>query len=45
MCWRAYVGLTERDRGTLVERVLAQVVLDEAVEAHNRDVRAQAREH
>lgn len=40
MDWRPIVGLTEDDRGTLPERVLASCVLTAAVEAHNRDVAA-----
>jgi hypothetical protein len=40
--WRPLVGLTPDDAGTLWERVLADVVIERAVEAHNRDV-AQAK--
>lgn len=39
MDWRPYVGLTEAHRGTLVERVIARVVLDEVIEQHNADVK------
>lgn len=39
MDWRALLGLAPEDAGTLVERVLAQAVLDAAIEAHNRDVK------
>jgi hypothetical protein len=35
--WRPLVGLTTADEGTLVERVLARVVIEQAVAAHNRD--------
>jgi hypothetical protein len=38
--WRPLVGLTSDDEGTLVERVLARVVIEQAVVAHNRDARA-----
>lgn len=38
MDWRTLAGLTEDDRGTLVERVLARAVLGAAIEAHNRDM-------
>ena len=37
--WRPLLGLTDADQGTLVERVLADVVVAEAVEQHNNDVR------
>ncbi len=40
MDWRPLVGLTEADRGTLVELVLARTVLDLAHESHEADVRA-----
>lgn len=36
--WRPILGLTPEDAGTLVERVLADVVIAAAVDAHNRDV-------
>jgi hypothetical protein len=36
--WRPLLGLTPDDAGTLIERVLARVVVGAAVEAHNRDV-------
>ncbi|HEY3021814.1 MAG TPA: hypothetical protein VGJ32_16565 [Solirubrobacteraceae bacterium] len=39
MDWRPLVGLTPDDAGELVERVLARVVLEAAVAAHNDDVR------
>lgn len=39
MDWRPLVGLTTEDEGSLEERVLARVVLERAVEAHNDDVR------
>jgi len=32
------MGLTPDDAGTLVERVIARVVIGAAVEAHNADV-------
>jgi hypothetical protein len=38
MDWRPLVGLAPDDAGTFWERVLAQVVLGAAVEAHNSDV-------
>jgi hypothetical protein len=38
MDWRPIVGLTDEDRGTLPERVLAVTVLSAAVDEHNRDV-------
>jgi hypothetical protein len=37
--WRPLVGLTPADAGTLVERVLAVVVMEAAVVAHNRDMK------
>jgi hypothetical protein len=37
--WRPLVGLTSRDQGTLVERVIARVVLDEVIDLHNAEVR------
>jgi hypothetical protein len=37
--WKPLVGLTRSDEGTLVERVLARVVIERAVELHNRDAR------
>lgn len=37
--WRPLVGLTGADEGTLVELVLARVVTERAVDAHNRDVK------
>jgi hypothetical protein len=40
MDYRPLVGLTPDDVGTLVERVIARVVLEAAVVAHNDDVRA-----
>lgn len=36
--WRPLTGLTPEDAGTLIERVLADRVIEAAVEAHNRDV-------
>ena len=36
--WRPLVGLTTEDEGGLVERVLAAVVIDRAVEENNREV-------
>lgn len=41
--WRPFVGLTPDDAGTLIERVLAGVVLGAAVEAHNKNVERQNR--
>jgi hypothetical protein len=38
MDWRPLAGLTPSDEGSLAERVLARVVLEAAVNAHNRDV-------
>lgn len=35
--WRPLLGLTRHDEGTLIERVLANVVIDAAVQAHNAD--------
>jgi len=39
MDYRPHLGLTEAHRGTLVERVLATVVLDEAITENNRDAK------
>lgn len=39
MDFRPVVALTEADRGTIWERVLVGMILDMAVEQHNRDVR------
>lgn len=39
MDFRPVVGLTEDDRGTVWERVLCGVILEAAVEAHNKDVK------
>jgi hypothetical protein len=39
MDWRPLVGLTSEDAGTLVERVLARVVLDRAIEETNRAIK------
>jgi hypothetical protein len=39
MDFRPVVGLTDADRGTVWERVLVGVILDEAVEQHNKDVK------
>ena len=39
MDYRPLVGLTPEDAGGLVERVVATVVLEAAVEAHNSDVK------
>ena len=36
---RSLLGLTDEDAGSLHERVLARVVLERAVDAHNNDVR------
>jgi hypothetical protein len=36
--WRPVVGLASSDAGCLVERVLANVVIEAAVAAHNRDI-------
>lgn len=36
--WRPLAGLAPDDAGSLIERVLASVVVGAAVEAHNRDV-------
>jgi len=36
--WRPLLGLGPEDAGTLIERVLARVVIGLAVEAHNADV-------
>lgn len=38
MDWRPLAGLTREDEGTLIERVLAGCVLEEAVRQHNADV-------
>lgn len=38
MDWRPLAGLTPDDAGSLIERVIAGVVLGAAVEAHNADV-------
>lgn len=38
MDWRPVAGLTFEDAGSLIERVIASVVLGAAVEAHNKDV-------
>jgi hypothetical protein len=40
MDWRPVLGVTPADAGTLVERVLAEEVLDAAVHAHNEDMKA-----
>lgn len=39
MDWRPIMGLTDEDQGSFIERVLAGVVLEAAVEAHNADVK------
>lgn len=36
--WRPVFGLTDADRGTFVERVLAVTVLGAAVEQHNASI-------
>lgn len=36
--YRPLVGLTSSDEGSLEERVIARVVIEQAVAAHNRDV-------
>jgi hypothetical protein len=38
MGWRELVGLRPEDAGSAVERVLALVVLETALEAHNRAI-------
>ena len=38
MDWRPLAGLTRRDEGTFIERVLAFHVLGLAVEQHNHDI-------
>lgn len=37
--WRAIAGLTRDDAGSLVERVLARVVHQQAVAIHNKQVK------
>jgi hypothetical protein len=39
MDWRPLMGLEPKHAGTLVERVIARVVMERAVLAHNDDVR------
>lgn len=41
--WRSLVGLTSRDEGSLVERVLTNVVMDVAFERHADVQRAMSR--
>jgi len=38
MEWRPIAGLTREDEGTFIERVIASVVLEQAVIQHNADV-------
>lgn len=38
MDWRPLAGLTADDEGSMVERILARAVLEEAVKQHNADV-------
>lgn len=40
MDYRPLVGLGPDDHGTLVERVIARVVMEAAVDAHNADAKA-----
>ena len=39
MDWRPLVGLTSADEGSVVERVLARVVLDRAIDETNRAIK------
>lgn len=39
MDWRPLLGVRPADAGTLVERVIAYAVLDEAVRQHNADAK------
>ena len=36
--WRPVVGLTRRHEGSVIERVLAWVVVDRAVEENNKEI-------